>query len=175
MRFEAFSPGVSKMDANPEIEREKSMATERAPHPTLGADCYIPMTLWGRDHWSMLLYFRHGEVNNAGFTVRFDPRMRQNRRNFRIMPERTLNGVVMDPGYGSRLVDGTYVPNHDDWCCVQDFARSGLLTCNDEGVEPMEVLHLSPKGEQIVADLESHKANGGSYSTFRLSEAALAS
>ncbi len=128
---------------------------------------YVPMSLWGRDHWSMLLYFRSVEVDHAGFKVKFDPRMRQNRRNFRVLPGEKLNGLAMRPENGSRLNDGTFVIGHDDWCCLQDFAEAKMLTCTPF-FEPGDKLHLSPLGESLVAEVESHKARGGSFSNFKL-------
>lgn len=128
---------------------------------------FVPMTLWGRDHWSMLLYFRSVEVDHAGFEVKFDPRMRQNRRNFRVLAGVKLNGLVMLPEHGSRLNDGTFIIGHDDWCCLQDFAEAKMLTCNPF-FEPGDKLHLSPLGESLVAEVESHKARGGSFSNFKL-------
>lgn len=75
-------------------------------------------------------------------------------------------GIPMDPIHGSRLSDGTYIPNHDDWNCVQDFAAAGLLKCTSEKISPGKLLHLSPKGTEIVEKLHAHKAEGGSFTTF---------
>jgi len=128
---------------------------------------FVPVSLWGRDHWSMLLYFRSVEVDHGGFEVKFNPRMRQNRRNFRVLPGEKLNGLAMQPENGSRLNDRTFIIGHDDWCCLQDFANAKVLTC-DPYFEPCDKLHLSKVGELLVLALESHKARGGSFANFKL-------
>jgi len=74
---------------------------------------YIPMVLWGRDHWSTLAYLETKLVEGED-KVDFDPRMRQKRRSFRVLSEKTRlgtsNGEVMRPEHGSRLNNKTYLP-----------------------------------------------------------------
>lgn len=143
------------------------------PSTQFTADDYVSIEKWGRDHWSMLAYFRTVEVDKAGFKVQFDPRMRQNRRNWRTMLEKLPKGKfvvghAMDVGTGTRLNDDTFVSGHDDWCCVQDFAKAGLLTCNPDGVDHHKKLHLSELGASLAASVEQYKADGGSFSTFKV-------
>lgn len=141
-------------------------------------DNFIPIQLWGKDHWSTLAYLETHDVNKGGFKVQFDPKMRQNRRNFRIMPRLKQSqqemgiGVVMNPDYGSRLNNGKYAKNHDDWNCVQDFAEVGFLrigenTISADEVQPKEVLHLTDLGRSCAARLREHEANGGTFSNFK--------
>lgn len=137
---------------------------------------YIPMTNWSKDHWSTLAYLETVMVDCQGFQVGADPRMRSNRRHFRVMqqecrkPRRASRewalGVVMDPNHGTRLKDGSTVANHDDWMCVQDMAVEGLFTTDVDGVEPGETLHLSDRGRQVAAALRAHKAAGGNFADF---------
>lgn len=139
-------------------------------------DSYIPLDRWGKDHWSTLAYVENVMTECKSFQVGADGRMRSNRRNFRVMaqycpapkrPTRTAPGIPMQDVHGTVLNTGTQVPNHDDWCCVQDMAAEGLFTVGPEGVEPGELLHFSDKGYALVHALRRHKAEGGSFSTFK--------
>lgn len=142
-------------------------------------DAYVPITLWGRDHWSTLAYLDSKIVNGAYMRMQLDPRMRAGRRHYRMLWEasRSLprsrkygmgNAVVMEDKYGSRLNDGTYAVGHDDWHCVQDFANEGLLTVDVEALEPNVKFTWSEKGRTVVDALLKHKRNGGSFSDFVL-------
>lgn len=134
----------------------------------------VPLARWGRDHWSLLLYIDAVLTDCAGFQVGFDPRMRQNRRHFRVMsmecpkPRRTNNpgnGIPMDPKYGSRLGDGSFIEGHDDWMCVQDMAEEGFFEGNPNP-QPGVVLKLSSRGRLMADNLRRHKANGGTFSNY---------
>lgn len=141
-------------------------------------DSFIPMDLWGKDHWSLLAYISCVMEEFAGFQVGFDGRMRQNRRNFRIMkeqapvPKRVNNcmGIVMKEDYSTRLKNGVVARDHDDWCCVQDMATAGLFQETVEKVEPNKILHFSDKGIQISNALRVHKMRGGVFSNFTWEE-----
>lgn len=130
---------------------------------------YISIELWGRDHWSMLAYFETVQVERGFFRVEFNARMRQKRHHLRVMPGRRgdYDGIPMRPEHGSRLNNGTYIENHDDWDCVQDFANAGLLKQSPEKVDVNERLTLSDRGHEFCAALRRHKASGGSFSSFR--------
>ena len=142
-------------------------------------DAYVPIARWGPDHWSTLAYLETVAVDCAGFQVGADAKMRSNRRNFRVMHEecarpkrygRWLPGIVMADHHGTRLNDGTTLPHHDDWCCVQDMAAEGLFDQSVEAVQPGVVLRLSVKGDRVVTALRAHKRAGGSFAAFRYEE-----
>jgi hypothetical protein len=143
---------------------------------TFSASQIIPMEQFGKDHWSTLAYIETVMVECAGFQVGFDGRMRQGRRNFRVIkeecplpkrPNRCKMAIVMEPQWSTRLRNGSLIDGHDDWHCVQDLAEAGLL----EGeVEPGKTLQLTEQGKQVVGLLRDHKRNGGSYSTFTVPE-----
>lgn len=138
------------------------------------SDDLIPVEFWGKDHYSVLSYIESIMVDCGGFEVGTDPRMRSNRRNFRVLMDgnrdprrpgsnRWQMAVVMDPKYTSYLKDGATCENHDDWCCIQDMAGAGLILGN---VEPGVMLHLSPLGRRFVVALREFKANGGNFAEF---------
>lgn len=136
---------------------------------------YIPMVLWGKDHWTTLTYMETVMVECGGFQVGLDPRMRSHRVHYRVMyqkcrrpkrPSPQYAGVVMRPEHSTILNDGQQVPNHDDWCCIQDIAHEGLLTIPVDHIQPKIELHLSEKGQVIVAKLRQHLMAGGSFGNF---------
>ena len=139
-------------------------------------DDYVQSEQWSADHWSTLAYMETVMVECGGFQIGRDPRMRSNRAHFRVMQEQCPNpkrpsrdpaGVVMKPEHGTRLRDGTVLPGHDDWCCLQDMAAAGYLTCDVEDAEPGVSVHLSELGQLNAAALRSHKAHGGKFADFR--------
>jgi hypothetical protein len=118
------------------------------------------------------------------FEVGFDARMRQNRRNFRVMHEmnkkpRRVNqvmGIVMEQKYSTKMRDGTVVDGHDDWSCIQDMHAAGFfdiidqkrMIIKDAEVEPCARLVLTEKGEFYSNALRKHKRNGGNWRGFKV-------
>jgi hypothetical protein len=133
---------------------------------TITENEFVPLELWGRDHYSTLAYVET-QLVEGGYAVQFDKRMRQNRRHFRVLPGRKTEAVPMSPEHGSRLADGTYLPWHDDWCCVQDMLRLGLFEGEPDDWDAGMTLKLTDKGHAVAAALRKHKAQGGSFSDFK--------
>lgn len=149
-----------------------------AAEKVFSADDFIPMSHWGKDHWSTLAYAETVMTDCGGFQVGVDGRMRSGRRNFRVMtqgcpkPKRAGGGaaapaVVMEPGHSTKLKDGQCVTGHDDWSCIQDMAAEGLFNCGPDDVEPGVILSLSDKGTKILNALREFKRGGGQYAAFR--------
>jgi hypothetical protein len=144
---------------------------------TFSVSDYIPMSHWGKDHWSTLGYVEVIMVECGGFQVGTDPRMKSSRRNFRVMaqgcphPKRPTLGsafaYAMELTQSTKLNDGQVVSGHDDWACVQDMAAEGLFQQGPDAVEPGTVLTLSEKGVAIVNALREFKRNQGQYGQFR--------
>ncbi len=144
-------------------------------------DSYIPVPLFGKDHWSTLAYAEIVMVECGGFQIGFDVRMRQCRRNYRVMremcrrPKRVKQGPDMgcmwEPKYSTALADKQTVDGHDDWHCIQDMAEAGFFTAGGqivgaEACEPGVILHLSPAGRAVVEQIRAHKAAGGTFGNF---------
>lgn len=149
-------------------------------------DGYVPAALFSKDHWSTLAYAETCMVDQGGFQVGFDGRMRQGRAHFRVMsrdcprPQQSKKcgprmGVVMQPEHSTRLKGGAVVAGHDDWHCIQDMVNAGYLGIKrgdglvlplpdeiDAGVR----LHLTPLGQRVVGQLRAWKALGGHYADF---------
>ena len=151
------------------------MSTENT---TLEKDSFVPPELWGRDHWSTLAYVEC-KIVDGGYQVKFDANMRQKRRNYRVLFQAlpfhrremgAIRGCAMQQQYGSRLSDGTYLPWHDDWDCLQDMLHVGMFE-GDEGKWDVQFkLRLTKLGKLIAAQLRGHKADGGSFATFKTPE-----
>jgi hypothetical protein len=153
-------------------------ATPAPAARVFGEDDYIPGSYWGRDHWTTLAYIETVMTDLAGFQVGADPRMKSNRRNFRVMsqqcakPKRASNqgcamALVMEPQHATKLNDGQQIPNHDDWACVQDMAAEGLFVQAPHEVEPRVILQFSEKGNKIANALREFRRGGGKMADFR--------
>jgi len=139
-------------------------------------DEMVPVVLWGKDHWSTLLYLEDMAVNHKGLID--NRRMRCHARRHRPFAN-LAGGVLMDAaGYPTRLYDGTVRANHDDWDCAYDAAALGYMRLS--WTEPVEhesmfgyaqgKVQMLPKGSAIVASLRVHMAEGGSILDFRVEE-----
>jgi len=159
-------------------------------------DEFVPLQMFGKDHWSTLAYIETVMVdaNGRGFQVGLDARMRSNRHNHRVMfqecrrPYRPSGGGIgitmptITREQGTILKDGRLVPGHDDWQCVQDFANLGYFEAvvyprrtkrtviGADDVQPGVYLHLSPKGRAVLAQLRDFKASGGNFKDFMPSQ-----
>lgn len=166
------------------------MAAATAPDEAAGrhhaSDDLISVRYWGKDHFSTLAYIETVMVDCGGFQVGADPRMRSNRRNYRVMiegcrkPRRPRDASadmcqVMEPRHTSFLRHGATSENHDDWCCIQDMAYAGFFTVFAEDIEPGVVLHFSDLGRAAATALREFKSVGGSFSTFELPAGLMAS
>ena len=142
-------------------------------------DDYIPIELFGKDHWSTLAYVETVMTDIGGFQIGRDPKMRSNRRNFRVMaeecpsPYRAVNkvshpGVVMQDHHSTILKNGQVVKGHDDWSCLQDLANAAFFDTNAYDIQPDTVIKLSTYGRTIANQLREFKSNGGSFKEFQI-------
>lgn len=141
--------------------------------PPLSRDEYLPETVFGKDHWTVLMY-AHTHCLQSGFRVVLDAHMRHNRRNYRVLRSSAAHlqaatrssqqwARVMEAGHATLTFDGSLVEGHDDWDCCQDLVEAGYL----EGeVEPLEYLKITEKGMKAVSEITLHKQSGGAYRTF---------
>jgi hypothetical protein len=145
---------------------------------TFSTEDYIPMSHWGRDHWSTLGYAETVMAECGGFQVGADARMKSNRRNFRVMAQECARpkrpgkptsaiAMVMQPEHATKLNDGQVVDNHDDWSCLQDMAAEGLFVQEPTDIQPGVILTLSEKGNAVANALREFKRNKGQYAQFR--------
>jgi len=116
------------------------------------ADVRIPVERWDRDHLSTLLYIETRCVDYDGVV---------DRRHMRCNPARhpQFAHLAWEPGdaekYGTRLVDKSTVPGHDDWDCIDDLEEAGMLKWKGTGAHPVFV--LTTKGRACAAELRRRR------------------
>ena len=114
---------------------------------------------FGKDHWSTFAYVETCWVDDKG---RLD--IRRLRINESKRPIRS-NGLGWNPTYATRVKDGsTPDPAHDDWDCLEDLEKAGLLELIGTMINP--AFRLTKRGLKVSAKLRAHKATGGQFSTF---------
>lgn len=130
---------------------------------------HISIDRWGKDHWSTLAYIETRIVDHRGV-----PNREQMRCDPDIHPQFSNSGNASFPDsrYPTRLNDGSEIAGHDDWSCLKDAEREGLLEWHGTGIHPL--FTLTDLGRKVAAELREHKANGGQFRTFQPSMAGAA-
>jgi len=118
----------------------------------------VPVKSWGIDHWSTFAYLET-------LCVDYDGRI--DRCRMRCSSKRHPGYVHMASStqYPTRLKSGFELYDHDDYDCITDMVRFGLVTWTYTGINP-GVVALTDKGMQLAARLRSHKMNGGQFADF---------
>lgn len=109
----------------------------------------VPMELFGKDHWSTLLFIEHVIVDESGKLKDSDRRMR-------------VWKYGEDKNYPTRLNDGTEVEKHDDWDCLYDLIEAGIVEHHDDGK-----LNLTDRGWKIAGKLRRWKSEGKGIANFK--------
>lgn len=135
----------------------------------------VPMSRWGKDHWSTFAYIEtccvdhpvtDYDVENAGQLQA--PRMRTDRfRHGSINTTGRTYGDTMAAEsverHPTRLNDDDLLEDHDDWDCLLDMAVEGLveivLLCRGW-------VRLTDYGHIVAHALRSHRAEGGNFHEF---------
>lgn len=131
----------------------------------------VPMTQFGKDHWSTFAYAEKCVVDEQPLDKR---RIRCNENTH------PMHAVIRNP-YPSDVgpwepQDGTHLfgfydkkdpqlqlPNHDDWDCLDDLEAAGLLEVRNEAVA---IVVLTDEGHKAAAALREHKSTGGNFAGF---------
>ena len=104
----------------------------------------IPVSVFGKDHWSTFAYAHHCAINFEGL---LDPiRMR-----------------VDGDTYPTRLKDGVKIKGHSDYNCLEDLESTGFLNMTT-GLG--QHITITDKGFEAMSQLSKHKATGGIFATF---------
>jgi len=114
---------------------------------------------FGRDHWSTLLYVEARCTDNCGIP---------DRRNMRCLDSRhpQYSHGHDSSAYPTRLAGDKLLPKHDDWDCVYDLERVGLVVIGGTGTHP--VWQMTAEGQRIVGLLRTHKQSGQGIGAFRM-------
>lgn len=119
----------------------------------------VPMSEWGKDHFSTLAYLECRAVDYGG-----DIGREQMRCDPDIHPQFGHRGTPHDKKYPTILKGGKELYGHDDWSCMEDIEAAGLIKNEGTGFAPIVV--FTKKGFALAAKLRRFKAGGGSFSTF---------
>lgn len=122
----------------------------------------IPMSKWGKDHWSTFLYLETRIVDHRGIPNRRHIQANKNRHPLLV----SIGGD--GSAFGIRLANGVTLagPDYDEWDCIDDMVEVGLLENEGTGMNP--VFRLTELGEKVAGQLRAHKARQLSYNTFKV-------
>jgi hypothetical protein len=132
----------------------------------------VPITKFGKDHWSMLAFIETICVDFKGsVTDRHRQSFRTNVRRHPAYGYWPAGERKWNPAHGTRL-KGYFEKNdpklklsgHDDWDCVDDLEKAGILDNMGTGMNPTFV--LTPLGQALAAELRRHKQNKGNFADF---------
>lgn len=124
----------------------------------------VPPSHWGKDHYSTLAYVETRCVDSTdGIGI---PKHVQIQTNHNRHPG--MKNHVDGSEYGIRLKDGIELPgpDYDEWDCIQDFERYGLLENIGTGTNP--AYRMLPLGNELCGKLRAHKTQGGNWGDFEL-------
>ena len=145
----------------------------------------VPVSAFGKDHWSLLAYLETCVVDPADSRLTQDrggvaqlPAMigQVNKERLRCNPRRhPLHAVLGDvrcagwkPDYGTRLAGFSTdpekrIPSHDDWDCMDDLERAGFIEVVSEA---NGLFKITDVGISATAQLRAHKCRGGQFSNY---------
>lgn len=127
---------------------------------------YVPVSKWGKDHWSLLGYVGCRVSDNEGF---------MDGRHLRCKPDRIgiqrAYGQGWSPKSGTRLYGYFDNPNdktlhltdHDDIDCLQDMEAEGLVLL---GTTVSMFVQLTAKGREFEEALRRFKQDKGNFAQF---------
>lgn len=140
----------------------------------------VPIQDFGKDHWSMLAYVETLCVDSGQRKGVGEIDKRRMRANEKRHPLHAVNSTVCgpwNPDHGTRLagywdtlgrrVPARMLPQHDDYDCLDDMEKLGLVEIISEA---NGFVKLTEKGMKIAGELRSYKAKGGMFSGFRWTE-----
>lgn len=109
---------------------------------------------FGKDHWSLLAYIEHINVNEKCIP---DPRKMREIHGKRA----PMGNPFSSSNYPTRTKKGA-VYNHDDY--AEDLEKVGLITIEGTGANPMYI--LTDYGWEVASRLRKHKAKGNNFQSF---------
>lgn len=116
----------------------------------------IPVEQFSKDHWSLFAYV--ASCWAAGNPL--------DRTRLRVQPR--LHPLLAhrsgwEPEWGTRLKDGTQLPDHDDWDCMYDLEDAGLIRV-ESAVNG--IVTMTEHGDVIAAQIQRYKHDGGQFKEF---------
>lgn len=142
----------------------------------------IPVEKFWKDHWSTFAYAETLCVDSIkGGVGEIDKRrMRTNEGRHPLNAVNVNQGAgPWQPDFGTRLfgywdtlgrrVPARQIADHDDWDCLNDIEKAGLVEVISE---VNGFVKMTEKGLKVAAELRAYKAKGGMFSGFRWAEPA---
>lgn len=125
----------------------------------------IPLTEWGKDHFSLLAYVEVRCVDHKGVLDHDHMRTNVQHHPGLVGPRVALatNITIETFKYHTRLRNGVE-EGHDDWDCFYDLEEAKLIEDKGTGINPIAV--MTPAGNKLAAEIRRHKSSGGIFSTF---------
>src|SRR4051812_21837112 len=111
----------------------------------------LPVTSWGRDHVSTLLYVETRCVDHDG-----KPKLEHMRCNPKLHPGYSHIGSMSSHFPGTRSSNGEEIKGHDDWSIIDEFEVLGLLNNIGTGLHP--VWQLTDEGWYVAGALRRGRA-----------------
>src|SRR5260221_2484796 len=97
-----------------------------------GAQPSLETGNFSRDHWSTLVFVETRCVDYKGILDKDKMRCNVNRHAASAGPHQQQSFLMKsEPKNGTRLSTGVVLPDHDDWDCLIDLAKAGLITILD--------------------------------------------
>lgn len=137
---------------------------------------HVPISKFGKDHWSVFAFLATLAMNNYGTDPRWLERMRCNpERHPGLDASRLKAGQRWNVQYSTRLKGYKFgIPlaknqvqiGHDDWDCAYDLEAVGLLKDEGTGINPYFI--LTDRGIAVHAALLKHKQSGKNFAEFSI-------
>lgn len=126
---------------------------------------YISPKEWGRDHYSTLLFVKHCIENEDGKID--NERMRCNPRIHRqLLGKAQFDFGIPVEEYPTRLKDGKIKEKHDDFSCLEDMVRFGIIEAKENHINDnpfcncVIIVSFTEKGAKYSHALEVLKKRG---------------
>jgi hypothetical protein len=112
----------------------------------------VPIEKFGPDHWACLAIIESAAVNKQPVVA-----MHLRQKPAGMDPARR---ILWNAKYGTRLADGSRVPNHDDGDCIVDLLAAGVLEVRAPETDPYKAT-LTDLGWTLAGRLRRYHAEGG--------------
>lgn len=119
----------------------------------------ISITQFGKDHWSTFAYAETLAVESNGIISPHPIRMRTNHNTHKF-----YGSPIDGHKYPTILRNGELLEGHDDWDCLDDAVKIGLL--EDIGTGLNRQFKLTKEGRIVANLLREYKTGGGKFANF---------
>lgn len=131
----------------------------------------ISESLFGKDHWSTLLFLETQIVDKAFPIDLRRMRVNDSKRAFSNGASIHSESCKWQDSWSTRLKGGAIENGHDDIDVLDDLEDSGYIKNNGTHINIYPL--LTDKGWKVCEAIRKHKGNGGTFATFDLSMAGI--